>query len=52
MGFALVILVLELVLLCVLFVAKRPMRLQASVHGPPYDVLTAEHRMTSGRATT
>jgi len=39
MRFALVILMLKLVLLCVLFVAKRPMRLQASVHGPPYDVV-------------
>ena len=39
MGVALVILMLKLVLLCVLFVAKRPMRLQASVHGPPYDIV-------------
>ena len=52
MRFALVIAVLKLLLVCVLFGAKRPIRLQASVHGPPYDVLTAEHRMTSGRATT
>ena len=39
MRFALVILMLKLVLLCLLFVVKRPMRLQASVHGPPYDVV-------------
>lgn len=52
MGFALVILMLKLVLLCLLFVAKRRMRLQASVHGPPSDALTDEHRTTAGRATT
>jgi hypothetical protein len=39
MGVALVILMLKLVLLCLLFVAKRPMWLQASVHEPPYDVV-------------
>ena len=39
MRFVLVVSVLELLLLYVLFVAKRPMWLQASVHGPPYDVV-------------
>ena len=52
MRFALVIAVLNLLLVCVLFTAKRPMQLKASVHGPPSDKLTAEHRTTSGRATT
>ena len=50
--FALVIAVLKLTLVYFLFVEKRPMRLQALVHGPPSDALTAEHRTTSGRATT
>lgn len=39
MRFALFIGVLKLLLVCMLFVAKRPMRLQASVHEPPYDVV-------------
>ena len=52
MRFALVIAVLKLTLVCFLFVAKRPMRLPASVHGPPSDAFTAEHWTTSGRATT
>ena len=39
MRFALVIAVLKLMLLCFLFAAKRPMRLQALVHEPPYNVV-------------
>lgn len=39
MRFALVIAVLKLMLLCLLFAAKRPMRLQTLVHEPPYDVV-------------
>ena len=52
MRFALVIWMLKLVLLCFLFVAKRPIRLQASVHGPPYDVDPTTSPRTNVRTTT